>query len=73
MLARERRLDEITFVGLGLNDEMGVSLRGMEEIKRADSVFIELYTSLMPDFSLSNLENMSGKKITVVSRKNIEE
>ena len=47
----EKRLQELVFVGLGLNDEKGISLNGLEETKTADHVFIELYTSLLPDFS----------------------
>jgi diphthine synthase len=66
-------LGEIVFVGLGLHDEMGISLRGLEEIKTADNVFMELYTNLMPDFSKENLENMSGKRLRVVSRRELEE
>ncbi|MCK4668719.1 diphthine synthase [Candidatus Bathyarchaeota archaeon] len=52
---------------------MGISLRGLEEVKTADSVFIELYTNLMPDFSVENLEKISGKKLHVVSRRELEE
>jgi len=66
-------LDEIVFVGLGLHDEMGISLRGLEEVKTADKVFIELYTSLMSEFSIENLEGISGKKFCVVSRHELEE
>jgi len=66
-------LSEFVFVGLGLRDEMGISLRGLEEVKTADSVFIELYTNLMPDFSVENLEKISGKKLHVVSRRELEE
>ena len=64
---------ELVFVGLGLNDEKGISLSGLEEAKAADCVFIELYTSLLPVFSIKRLENMVGKPITVVSRRNLEE
>jgi diphthine synthase len=66
-------LGEIVFVGLGLNDEMGISLRGLEEVKAADSVFIELYTSLMPNFSVKHFEEISGKPLHLVSRKELEE
>lgn len=66
-------MSEFVFVGLGLRDEMGISLRGLEEVKTADSVFIELYTNLMPDFSVENLEKISGKKLHVVSRRELEE
>jgi diphthine synthase len=64
---------ELVFVGLGLNDEKGISLQGLEEAKAANHVFIELYTSLLPDFSLSRLEAMVGKQIQVISRRNLEE
>jgi diphthine synthase len=73
LLSRENVLKELVFVGLGLNDEKGISLRGLEETKTADHVFIELYTSLLPDFSLKHLEALSGKRVHVISRRNIEE
>jgi len=66
-------LDEIVFVGLGLYDEMGISLRGLEEVTTADKVFIEFYTSLMPELLIENLEGISGKKLCVVSRQELEE
>ncbi len=46
-------MNELVFVGLGLNDEKGISLKGLEETKSADYVFMETYTSLMPDFSIA--------------------
>lgn len=66
-------MNELIFVGLGLNDEVGISLRGMEETWSAESVFIELYTSLLPDFSLERFEALAGKKATLLSRRNLEE
>jgi diphthine synthase len=66
-------LKELIFIGLGLNDEKGISLRGLEEIKTADHVFIELYTSLLPDFSMQHLEALTGKQVHLVSRRNLEE
>jgi diphthine synthase len=66
-------LKELVFVGLGLNDEKGISLSGLEETRTAKHIFIELYTSLMPDFSLERFEALSGKQIHVVSRRELEE
>ena len=66
-------MGEIVFVGLGLHDEMGISLRGLEEVKTADNIFVEIYTNLMADFSKENLEKMSGKKLQIVSREELEE
>ncbi len=67
------RLQELVFVGLGLNSEKGISLQGLEETQTADAVFMELYTSLLPDFSLSNLEKLIGKPVQLLSRHNLEE
>lgn len=64
---------EIVFVGLGLNDELGMSLRGLEEVRKANKAFIELYTSLMPNFSIKRLEEISGKSVQVVSRRELED
>lgn len=66
-------MKELVFVGLGLNDEKGISIHGLEEAKTADSVFMELYTSLLPDFSLERFEALLGKTITTLSRRNFEE
>ncbi|MEM2995445.1 MAG: diphthine synthase [Candidatus Bathyarchaeia archaeon] len=66
-------MGEIVFVGLGLHDEFGISLRGLEEVKTADVVFVELYTSLLPNFSVERFEGVSGKKLHVVSRRELEE
>ncbi|MCW4005863.1 MAG: diphthine synthase [Candidatus Bathyarchaeota archaeon] len=66
-------LKELVFVGLGLNDECGLSLAGLEEAKASDAVFLELYTSLLPGFSLRRLEELVGKPVTVIQRCNLEE
>jgi len=66
-------LKELVFVGLGLHDEKGISLQGLEETKTADHVFMELYTSIMTDFSLERFEALSGKQVHMVSRRNLEE
>jgi diphthine synthase len=66
-------LKELVFVGLGLNDERGISLRGLEETKTARAAFMELYTNLMPNFSIKNFEDNTGKHVCVLSRRNLEE
>jgi diphthine synthase len=66
-------LNELVFIGLGLNDEKGITVKGLEETKSADAVFMETYTSLMPDFSLQQFETLCGKKIQLVSRFDLEE
>jgi diphthine synthase len=66
-------LNELIFIGLGLNDEKGISIKGLEETKRAVSVFMELYTSLMPDFDMQRFETLCDKKVKLVSRRELEE
>lgn len=66
-------MSEFVFVGLGLCDELGMSLRGLEEVRKADFVYAEFYTSLMNGLSLENLERIAGRKVTVVSRKILED
>ena len=66
-------MNELVFVGLGLNDERGISVKGLEEAKNADSVFMETYTSLMPDFSLQRFEALCGRKVQMLERRNLED
>jgi diphthine synthase len=66
-------LKELVFVGLGLNDEKGISLAGLEEAKTADHVFMETYTSLMPNFSVERFEELCGRKIQLVTRQTLED
>ena len=66
-------LGELIFVGLGLYDEKDISLRGLEELKEAGAVFAEFYTSLMSGLSTRKLEKLAEKKISVVSRGDLEE
>lgn len=66
-------MKELVFIGLGLHDEKGISLKGVEETKTADKVFMELYTNLMPDFSTRNFEDITGKQVRVLTRHDLEE
>jgi diphthine synthase len=61
------------FVGLGLNDEKGITVKGLEETRSADTVFMETYTSRMPQFSMQHFEEMCGKKVQLVARRDLEE
>lgn len=66
-------MGELIFIGLGLYNCHDISLRGLLEVKRADYVFAELYTSLMPGFNIGEFKEMTGKDITLISRKDIED
>lgn len=62
----------LTLIGLGLSDEKDVTLHGIEEAKKADNIFIELYTNKWTG-NLVNLEKLIGKKIIELKRKDLEE
>ena len=66
-------LGELVFIGLGLNSEKSISLLGIEKARKADSVFIELYTSLMPELDIRKLEELVRKQVHIVSRRDLEE
>lgn len=73
VLEPDQCMGELVFVGLGLHDEAGLSLKGLEEIKSADAVFMEHYTSFMPGLSLNRLAELSGRTVQLVNRRMLED
>jgi len=63
----------LIFIGLGLHDELDISLRGLDAVKQSDFIFAEFYTSLMSGFSKERFERKTGRKIRVLSRKDLED
>ncbi len=63
---------ELVFVGLGLHDERGVTVVGLEESKNADVVFAEFYTSALSEGSLQRLSASTGKRIELLDRAQVE-
>lgn len=66
-------MGELLFIGLGLHDEEGMSLRGQAEAKSCDLLLSELYTSTMPALNPENLKKLVGKNVRVLSRRDVEE
>jgi diphthine synthase len=66
-------LGELVFIGLGLHDELGISLRGQQEARSCDFLFSELYTNIMPGLRLDKLSRLLGKDIHFLSRREVEE
>jgi len=62
----------LTLIGLGLCDEKDLTARGMEEIREANSVFAEHYTSTLSKGSISRLERAVGRKIVMLTREEVE-
>ncbi len=63
----------LSFIGLGLNNELGLTLQGLEIAKKADIVMVELYTSPIPELNLRNLEKLIGNKVKLLRRDDLEE
>jgi len=61
----------LKLIGLGLWDELDISLKGLMEIQECKHVFAEFYTSHPRD--LEKLEKLLGKKVKILERKDLEE
>jgi len=66
-------MGELVFIGLGLHDEKGITIRGLEEARSADVVLAELYTSGLAGASLEAVERLVGRPIRKVSRAELED
>ena len=65
-------MGELVFIGLGLHDEKGITLRGLEEARSADVVFAEFYTSALLGARVDALEALVGKPIARLGREQVE-
>jgi diphthine synthase len=65
-------MGEIVFIGLGLYDEKDISLKGLEAAKDCDLLFAEFYTAKLTGTSVPEVEQMVGKSIDVLDRKEFE-
>ncbi len=63
----------LVFIGLGLNSEEDITLRGLREARSCDILFAEFYTSYMPGIYIKKLEDLTSKKICILTRSDIEE
>jgi len=68
----ERGRGLLAFVGMGLNDDRGITLEGLEEIRAADVLFAELYTSRLKDGAINSLAKAAGRDIKVLTREQVE-
>jgi diphthine synthase len=66
-------MGELVFIGLGLHDEKGITLRGLDEARAAEVVFTELYTSTLTGSSFDAVERLIGKKIRRLTRVEVED
>ncbi len=58
-------------IGIGLDNEKDITLKGLEIVKKAELVFLEYYTSKL-NCSIEDLEKLYGKKIIIANRELVE-
>lgn len=58
-------------IGIGLNDEKDISIKGLEAVRKCDFVYLESYTSKL-NCSLKEIEKLYGKKIILADRELVE-
>jgi diphthine synthase len=59
-------------IGIGLNDEKDISVKGLEAVKNSSEVFLETYTSQL-QVTAEKLEEFYGKKIIRATRTLVEQ
>jgi len=72
-MREEHKQGTLVFVGLGLNDDSGISTRGANEIESSEIIFAEDYTSSLASGSLQRLEQRLHKNIQILNRKSVED
>jgi len=65
-------MGQLSFVGLGLGPK-GVTLEGLDELRSADVVYLEYYTSPHEPTLLRELQVASGRDLTIVDRAFVED
>ncbi|ODS35918.1 MAG: diphthine synthase [Candidatus Altiarchaeales archaeon WOR_SM1_79] len=65
-------MGELIFIGLGLYDERDISLNGLETARDCDILFAEFYTSKLTGTTISQIESLIGRKITILNREEME-
>ncbi|MCP8318432.1 MAG: diphthine synthase [Candidatus Methylarchaceae archaeon HK01B] len=63
----------LSFIGLGLYGMNGISVMGLDLAKKADVVYLDVYTSPIPEGDISSLQGLIDKKIIAVGRDFIED
>ena len=63
---------KLLLVGTGISDERGITLSGLDALRACGKIYAERYTNLVPGGTLARLEALCGKKITLLSREQVE-
>ncbi|KAL7672769.1 hypothetical protein ACOME3_007650 [Neoechinorhynchus agilis] len=69
----EDKIRMLYFIGLGLGCPDDITVRGLKYVQKSDKIFLEAYTSIMPNFSISDLETEYGVKGVIVADREMVE
>lgn len=61
----------LTFIGVGLTAK-GLTIEGLSEAQKADRVFVDVYTSLIPHNELLTLQHLIGRDVKPLYRSDVE-
>lgn len=61
----------LSLIGIGLGDHKDITLKGLELVKKADKIYLDLYTSFLSE-KISDLESFYGKTIIPAYRDLLE-
>ncbi len=59
-------------IGIGLSTEKDITVKGLEVVKKCDTIYLENYTSLL-QCSVQDLEKFYGKKVILADRSTSEQ
>lgn len=62
----------LTFIGLGLSDERDISVKGLEAVRSADRVYLEVHTSRLTGTNVAAMEQLYGRTVIPVTREEME-
>ena len=65
-------MGKLIFIGLGLGNEKGITLKGLEAARSCDKLFMENYTSILEEGSIQRLEELVSKTIILLNRAGVE-
>lgn len=65
-------MGKLIFIGLGLGNEQGITLKGLEVARSCNKLFMENYTSILEEGSIQRLESLIGKPIILLDRAGVE-
>ncbi len=66
-------MGKLVFIGLGLHDEKGITLGGLEAARACDTLFMETYTSTLSGSTKQDLEALYEKEIIILDREKVED